>query len=83
MSGMDYVDYPSPKTIEDAIDHLKNGGELWIKYFDGDCPDEDCEETNNSCKCCYGAFIENFEGEDRLFQSVNEEDLKRMHLIPV
>ncbi len=76
---MDYIDYPSPKSADEAKAHLEKGGELWIKYFDEDCPDEECEDKLH-CNCCYGAFLEDFE-EDGMIANPNEDYLKRMHLV--
>lgn len=32
-----YKDYPSPKSIDDAIQAIENGNEIWVEYLD--CPE--------------------------------------------
>ncbi len=80
---LDYVDYPSPTTIEQALSHLASGGELWAEYTDfNQCPEH--AEQEERCNCCYGVTSEDFEekwcGE---FFDANEDALKRLHLVKV
>jgi len=74
-----YVDYPTPKSIQEIKDHFANGETVWVKYHDGDCPDLECKDMAD-CNCCYGAFAEDFET-DGMLEDCNEETLKRIHLV--
>ena len=71
-----FIEYPSPKTRKEALEHIKNGGELWGEHL-GPCPEHDNEE----CICCYMGLEEDFEP-TYMWEECDSDDLNRMHLVP-
>jgi len=64
-----FIDYPNPGNIQEAIDYIRNGGEVWSEFI-GDCPEHGC----NGCDCCYEIFIDDLENFD-------DSDVARLHII--
>jgi hypothetical protein len=70
---MKFIDYPKPKTFDDAILHISNGGEVWVEHHESE-RDEDVT--------CYLSGLAEVVGWRRT-QPADDEILSRMHLVTI